>query len=345
MWSFLFSRRSKIRSTEKAEAEREQFGKDIQFFTTLIESGKPARYKQLKSYIESADFKAKRKALRKFRWRPRTSEEKWKNSNEYKLFMEYRQLTKDPELTRLSSLVCNPVFNRYRQWFLTFEDHFTGMSLDSRKWIVRYYAGERLLKDTYGVGKDLHLFQPHNVSVKDNSLLLIFKKEQAQGKYWDDRLGVIAKTFAYTSGMVNTALSFRQCLGRFEAKIKINGSEADQCFWLAGDGLLPHVNIMKFGKEGYRAGCFTNCLTEDCDDTELRKQVKLKPGYYIFSLEWTCDKLFWKINDCIVRESENKLPQIPLFVGLSLGATREVTEIPQPMQVDWVRVYTKNNAD
>lgn len=345
MWSFLFSRRIKIRSTEKAEAEREQFGKDIQFFTTLIESGKPARFKQLKAWVESNDFKAKRKALRKFRWRPRTPQEKWTNSNEYKLFMEYRQLTKDPELTRFLALAGNPVFNRYRQWYLTFEDDFTGTSLDNAKWIVRYYAGERLLKDTYGVGLDVQLFKPHNVSVRENNLCLVFRKEQAEGKYWDARLGVIAKTFAYTSGMVSTALSFRQCLGRFEAKIKINNSEVDQCFWLAGDGLLPHVNILKFGKEGYRAGCFTKCLMEGCDDTELHKQVKLKPGYYIFSLEWTSDKLFWKINDCIVREAENKLPQIPLFVGLSLGATREVTKIPLPMQVEWVRVYTKNNAD
>lgn len=345
MWSFLFSNRIKIRSTRKAEAEREKFGKDIRFYTALIESGKPARLKQLKTMVESAEYKAKRKAFRAFTWKSRTPEEKWANSDEHKLFMEYKQLKNDPELSRFCDLAGDPVFKRYRQWCMTFEDTFSGMSLNTGKWIVRYYAGERLLKDTYGVGQDIQLFQPQNVSVSENNLNLVFKKEQTEGKYWDARLGVIAKKYAYTSGMVNTALSFRQCLGRFEAKIKINNSEVDQCFWLAGDGLLPHVNIVNFSKAGYRAGCFTKRQMEGCDDTELRKQVKLKPGYYIFTLEWTPDKLIWKINDCTVRETENRLPQLPLFVGLSLGATREIAETPQSMQVEWVRVYTKNNAD
>lgn len=345
MWSFLFSSRIKIRSTRKAEAEREKFGKDIRFFTALIESGKPARLKQLKAKVESTEFKAKRKAYRAFIWQSRTPEEKRAHGEERKLLIEYKQLKNDRELTRFYALAGDPVFNRYRQWHMTFEDTFPGMTLNTGKWIVRYYTGERLLKDTYGVGQDIHLFQPRNASVGENNLNLVFKKEQTEGKYWNNRLGIIAKTYAYTSGMVNTALSFRQCLGRFEAKIKINSGEVDQCFWLAGDAMFPHVDIMKFSKAGYRSGCFTKRLNEGRDDTELRKLIKLKPGYYIFTLEWAPDKLIWKINDCTVRETENRLPQQPLFVGLSLGATREIAETPQSMQVEWVRVYTKNNAD
>lgn len=346
MWSFLFSHRIKVRKTQKAEAERDKFREDNDFCTFLKESGKPAHFERLEAWVQSPEYESRMRMLKRFSWKSRKPEEKWSSSEERRQMLEYKQLKKHRDLRRYYALLKDPVFNQYRRWKLTFEDRFSDLYPDLKKWIVRYYAGERFLKDSYGVGKDVQLFMPGNVGFNEKGLCLEFRKEAIEGKYWDPKLGVVSRRYAYTSGMVNTALTFRQQQGRFEAKIRVDNSEVEQCFWLAGDGLLPHVNIMKYSKQGYQSNCFTDFNQSDDSDTFTGKPLMLKPGYYIFTFDWTADKLVWKINDCVIKSSHNRLPDLPLFAVLSLGATANIAEekaLPEKMQVEWVRFYTENN--
>lgn len=347
MWSFLFPHRIKVRKTQKAEAERDKFREDNDFCSFLKDSGKPAHFEKLEAQILSPEYESRKRLLKKFSWKSRRPEEKWSLSKERKQMLEYKQLKKDQDLRRYYTLLKDPVFNQYRCWQLTFEDRFSGPYLNSEKWIVRYYAGERLLKDSYGVGKDVQLFMSGNVELNEKGLCLEFRKESVEGKYWDSKLGIVNKRYAYTSGMVNTALSFRQHKGRFEAKIRVDNSEVEQCFWLAGDGLLPHVNIMKCGQQGFLSQCLTDFNQVNTSDQFADKPVRLKSGYYIFTFDWTAEKLVWKINDCVIKSSQNKLPDLPLFAVLSFGSTKNIVAenvLPAKMQVEWVRFYTENNS-
>ncbi len=345
MWPFLFPGRIRIRSTRKAENERMKFREDHRFFTALKASGLPDRYQKLEEKIGSDDFNIRCRQLRKFSWKRKA--ERWKESEAFHDLRAYRRLKKDPELRRYYELKKDPVFYQYRSWSLTFEDHFN--TFERSKWITRYYAGERFLQATYGVGRDVQLFIPDNVRVREGHLYLEFRQQQINGKYWDPRWGIITKDYGYTSGMVNTALSFRQKLGRFEVKLEIPAdSSLDYCFWLTGDRFYPHINIVKFGSKGYEAGCFLGNPGEEQDVEQLKRKVRLKSGFYIFTFDWLEDRMIWKINDCVVKTLKIHLPDAPaLYACLSLGTTEELGEVrlPEMMKVEWVRFYTKNKFD
>lgn len=345
MWPFLFSGPIRIRSTRKAENERMKFRENHRFFTALKESGLPDRYQKLERKIGSDDFRVRCRQLRKFSWKRKA--ERWKESEAFRDLRAYRRLRKNPELQRYYALKKDPVFCQYYSWKLTFEDDFS--TLEQSRWITRYYAGERFLRDTYGVGRDVQLFIPDNVKVGERGAYLEFRQQQINGKYWDPRLGIVAKTYDYTSGMINTALSFRQNLGRFEIKLEIPADSAlDYCFWLTGDRFYPHINVVKFGPKGYEAGCFLGNPGEDQNVQQLKRKVCLKSGVYIFTFDWLEDRMIWKINDCMVKTLKIHLPDAPaLYACLSLGSTEEPGEscLSETMRVEWVRFYTKNKVD
>lgn len=347
MWPFLFSKRFKIRSTVEAEKERMKFKEDYRFFMALREKGIPDRYAELEEKINSESFKRSCRELRRFSWRRKPSRIRWSESEEYRLLKEYSKLKKSSELHRYQNLKKSVIFNQYAVWKLSFEDVFN--TFDSSRWIRRYYAGEFFLKDTYGVGKDAQVFMPANVSIRKERLFLEFRKEEINGKYWDPRLGIVAKKYGYTSGMVNTALSFRQYLGRFEVKLKVEADSClERCFWLSGEGIYPHVNVVKFGRKGYEADCFSQERSGIPESERMQKKVKLKSGFYIFTFDWLEDKMVWKINDCVVKTQEIHLPVVsPMYVCLSLGATEnlEGVRLPEKMEVDWIRCYTKNGKE
>lgn len=339
MLSFLFHR-LKIHSIRKAEAERQYLHDVNRFYEDVQGTGKPVRYEELGVRVGDADFQTRVRNLRRFAWKLYKPQSSWKTSEEYKILTEYRALSKDKDLRRYLRLKGNPLLDEYRSWKVVFEDHFSGLYLDTTKWITRYYAGELFLNDTYAVGKDVHLFKSDNVMMREGRLCLEFRKEIGEGKYWDPSRGIIAGQYAYTSGLVSTALSFRQGQGRFEAKIRVKDSAVSMCFWLAGDGVYPHINVMKLDHGYYDAGCFCG----DGEEKQHRKlRIRLKKGCYIFTLDRTAEELVWKINDCTVKRERNRLTDIPLYAVFSLGSVQPVPDkkLPVRMHVEWVRFLCK----
>ena len=57
-----------------------------------------------------------------------------------------------------------------------------------------------------------------------------------------------------------------------------------------------------------------------------------------FTLEWTSDKLVWKINDTLVFTQTTDIPQDPMYVFLSGGLDKPINGTTS-MEIDWVRVY------
>lgn len=125
-------------------------------------------------------------------------------------------------------------------WVVTFEDDFSGSSLDRSKWHTRYiYDNGKLnyLKDEkqrYGENGN-HVF-------KDGILNLVAQGPNAKG--------------LYPSGMIRSRQTFRY--GYFEARIKLpKGRGLWPAFWLNSDydkrGKLswpPEIDIMEFVQNG-----------------------------------------------------------------------------------------------
>lgn len=305
------------------------------------------RYEELKALVETEGFALRKRELRRFRWRARPDGQTWKNSSERMQWLDYRQLKKNAAVQRYGALTKDPFFNACREWKAVFEDRFTGMALDESKWMSRYYAGGLLLKDTYGVGNDRQLFRPANVGLKEGQLWLECRKEAVRGKFWDMRLGVVAKAYDYTSAIAHTGHAFRQRYGRFEAKIRVDRSPVGQYFWLSADGTKAHINIMKFDADGYEASYYLEQRQKQvvCSGPAVR----LVPGWYIFTFDWSPGQWIWKINDCVVGQVRGEVADaVPaLYAGFSLRVEKEVPEkdLPVVMPVEWIRFYVMNNIN
>lgn len=176
------------------------------------------------------------------------------------------------------------------------------------------------MNDTYGVGNDVQLFTPDNVSLQGSAAVLSFRKESIIGKYWDQKLGIREKEYEYTSGMISTAAVFRQRYGRFEAKIKLNHSPVTSCFWMLGNTDMPHIEIMKCQADGVYMGRVYRHKTVPKSDIQQLKEVTLGDEYYIFTFEWTEEKMVWMVNDMVVKEVRENIPDEPMYIVLSLGA-------------------------
>jgi len=65
---------------------------------------------------------------------------------------------------------------------------------------------------------------------------------------------------------------------------------------------------------------------------------KYSNDYFIYSLEWTPDKLVWKINGAEVFTQTSDVPQEPMYVLLAGGLDKAINGMTS-MEIDWVHVY------
>lgn len=307
--------------------------KKFRHYAEVKTTALPQEFEKLTSYIKSDEFRKNREYL--------LNKKRYETTDDYKLLCEYGELKKRPDIVKYFSLQSDVHFKNICRWEPVFSDNFKGGRLDEQKWITRYYAGERFLNDTYGVGKDVQLFTPENISFTDRSVLLNFKKEQIIGKFWDASLGIREKKYDYTSAILSTACAFRQCYGRFEAKVKMNHLSVVQCFGMRADTDMPHIEVMKAGVNGLQMGQIHTSKGRVINDVIPLKDVRLSNDFYIFTLEWTREKMVWMINDTVVREVHENIPDIPMYIFFSLGCTQEPGAkcIPSRMEIEWVRFY------
>jgi beta-glucanase (GH16 family) len=74
------------------------------------------------------------------------------------------------------------------------------------------------------------------------------------------------------------------------------------------------------------------------------KKIKTSAGsryardFFIYSLEWTSEKLIWKINGEEFFRQTGDIPQVPMYVILSGGTEKPISGMTT-MEIDWVRIY------
>jgi hypothetical protein len=299
------------------------------------------RMKELEQTIASEDFK---KVKDYMALKPQA---KYEQSGEYKLESEYLELKKSEKLIWYQKLLKKNEFDKLKEWELTFEDDFIGDSLDKSKWMTNYYWGEKLLQDTYALPGDKHFYtKGRNLELTESVLKIVTKKEQASGKAWDPIVGFKNQEFDYTSGLISTGKSFRQKYGKVRAKVRMSGAPVRQAVWMVADKILPHVDVAKIEKGKLFYGNFWGNIAEKGG---VRKKIakkgagKFTSDYFIYSIEWSPEKIVWKINEKVVLTQSQGIPQDPMYLVLSAGVSNGIADhqLPASMEVDWVRVYKK----
>jgi hypothetical protein len=300
--------------------------KEYANFLNTDGSARLSRYNELKDYTASAEFKEKKNYL--------LDKKRFEKTEMFKELQEFDKLKKSEDIIWYFKVKDSNKFDILKHRELTFSDEFEGDKLDTKTWLTNYFWGDKLLKDRYSIGDDLHAFtEKDNFEIRNSLLKIITKPQKTEGKVWS-KDGFKTKEFAFTSGIVNTSKSFRQKYGTFTAKVKLGNPSAKSAFWMLGDKITPHVDICRTANGKVVFDLFAS----------PEKRVKASLGskyandFFIYSLEWTPDKMVWKINDTEVMTQTADVLQEPMYLSMSGGLDKSINSLTA-MEIDWIRVY------
>ncbi len=270
--------------------------------------------------------------------------ERYKQTDEYKLLQKYEAAISKENIKNYFSLKDTTKFDELKAYETTFFDDFEGSKLDSEKWINNYFWGKALMNEGYSLVTDKHFItNGKNIEVKNSVCKIVTRKEKAEGKSWDPRIGFYPRNFEYTSGLISTGESFRQKTGRFQAKVKLNSlSTVTNAFWMVSEKMLPQIDIFKTGNKN-KISVSNHWGKKIQSSLGKFSGTKYTNDFFIFTLDWTPEKLTWKINDVVVKEETNGLPDDPMYIIFSSGLQQEVdnSALPSSMEIDWVRCLKK----
>ena len=176
----------------------------------------------------------------------------------------------------------------------------------------------------------------------DNKARIVTRTEKAEGLVWIPEHGFSDGKFDFTSGLISTARSFRQKYGIFTAKVKMAPGSVTQAFWMVGNQMLPHIDVAKYD----RGKLFCNFFWPSRNGSPHRSVSKTAGtryanNFYIYTLEWTPNKLTWKINGKVFKTQTSGVPQDEMYINFSTSLKEYGSEsdLPSAMEIDWIRVY------
>ena len=107
--------------------------------------------------------------------------------------------------------------------------------------------------------------------------------------------------------------------------------------------MLPHIDIARASRKDRVGSYWGNPNVKGGVDKNvgLREQEQIWHGFPDFSLEWTKDKLVWKINGITIRTTTQGVPQVPMYHQHQFLIVQGCKRIRFAglVEVDWIRCY------
>jgi beta-glucanase (GH16 family) len=119
------------------------------------------------------------------------------------------------------------------------------------------------------------------------------------------------------------------------------GGSVAQSFWMVSDTMLPHVDVARFENGKLYANYFWGNSQSGNKSLSKTGGTKYADEYFIYSLEWTPNKLTWKINGKVFKTQTSGVPQEEMYINFSSNLKKDASEsgLPSAMEIDWIRVY------
>jgi beta-glucanase (GH16 family) len=317
--------------------------KENKNYTNLHNSDRIKKFEEAKAYIESDEF------IRFKAYATKSPKKRWQESKEFEKLQEYEALKGNDKIVWYFKNADSKKFNWHRVWSETFFDDFSGKKIDTKKWLTRYYWGDKMFKGSYSLSHDKHFVTDGaNLVIDDGHLHIVTRKEEIKGKSWSHEYGFITREFGYTSGLINTGNSFQQKYGTFEAKIKFHSSaDLQNAFWLVSKTLVPRIDIANAREKVVFGTAWGDPKNPSSikNNSKTKKRSKFTSDYFIFCLEWTPLRLKWKINGMEIASTTQGVPSESMYLVLSSGLQKDVNNglLPAMMEIDWVRCYQHND--
>lgn len=304
--------------------------KEYANFLNIDGSSRLERYNELREYVSTDKFKEKKAYLLDIK--------RFEKTEEFKDLQEYEKLKKNEDIIWYFKVKDSDKFDVLKKKELTFVDDFDGDRLDTSKWLTNFYWGDKLLHDRYSTETDLHAYtEKDNFEIRNSLLKIHTKPQRVTGKVWSASSGFKTKEFTYTSGLINSGKSFRQKYGIFSAKIKLGNPAARNNFWMLADKITPHIDICRTSN----GKVWADYAPEAGRLAKSSIGSRYANDFYIYTLEWTPDKLIWRINGEEIFRQKSNVPQEPMYILLAGGLDKPINGMTT-MEVDWVRVYQVN---
>ncbi|RXQ95113.1 glycosyl hydrolase family protein [Ancylomarina salipaludis] len=309
--------------------------KKHKIYLEVSESNLLQEIEALKTELASEEFISEKNYL--------LDKKRFEKSEAFNRLITYKELSEAESFKKYFKLKKKNDFDQIKEWKLTFSEDFEGTELDKEKWITRYYWGDVLMNDAYALPHEGHIYTEKNITIANSIARLETRKEKAQGKVWDAKFGFIPTEFDYTSALISTGKSFRQKYGLFEAKIKVSDiKNVMHAFWMLSDRNLPHIDIARTSSCGKLIPAHINGSEEKPFVSQSKVNgLDWTNDFFIYSLEWTPNKLVWKINDVVVKTETENIPQEPMYLILSSGVSNLNSNVNAVMEIDWVKCYEK----
>ena len=269
---------------------------------------------------------------------------KYELSEEHKKEVEYKELKNSEKIQWYFKTKKKYPFRGIEKWNLIFEDHFDTNMTDPSRWMFRYINGDRLIKKPYVLADDMHAFTDgKNIEIRGSQLSIITREEKAKSHTWSPLTGFMEQEFNYTSDLLSSAKGYNSRYGLYKAKVRIGASGVTQAFSLMSDQMLPHIDVFKFENNRLFAGNFwkngnKKGFTSSVDKTRGSRYTS---DFFIYSLEWSPEKLVWKINDVIFKVETRGIPETDMHMVFNASLKKDARNLalPSRMDIDWVRVY------
>jgi beta-glucanase (GH16 family) len=313
--------------------------KELKNYLDLHNSKRIGKFEELKEYISSDEF------IRFKAYATKSPKKRWHESKEFEKLQEFESLKESEKIKWYFKNISSKKFDWHRVWSETFFDSFSEKKLDTKKWLTRYFWGDKMFKGSYSLSHDKHFVTDgDNLLIDGGRLHIITRKEEVVGKSWSSSYGFVTRNFGFTSGLINTGNSFQQKYGTFEAKIKFHPSaEIQNAFWMLSKTFVPRIDIANARKKVIFGTAWGDPKAPGSirNNSKTKKRSKLSSDFFIYSLEWTPLRLTWKINGMEVASTAQGVPAEPMYLLLGCGLQEEINNgiLPAMMEIDWVRCY------
>ena len=323
---------------EKYKAS-EAFRKEIRYNQLLKRSKgdeKSEELEKLDEYISSEEF------IKQKQYLTMKPVERYETTDEYQKETEYSTLKKSEKVIWYYRTKKKYPFKEIQKWDLTFDEKFNKSKLDRSKWMTRYFWGDQTMKSSFVLEDDKSFITDgDNIEFYDNKARIVTKSNNVEGLVWRVEQGFVLEDFDFTSGLISTAKSFKQRYGVFNAKIKMAGGSVAQAFWMVSETILPHIDVARFENGKLYSNYFWGKGSSPNKSLSKAGGAKYADEYFIYTLEWTPNKLTWKINGKVFKTQTSGVPQEEMYINFSSNLKKDAAEngLPSAMEIDWVRVY------
>lgn len=220
-------------------------------------------------------------------------------------------------------------------WQLTFDEEFTGSTLDMHKWTAS--------EGTFPTREDpLQYFLPGNVRVGSGHLRITSEHRLSHG-------------FQYTSGEIRTLDKFSQQYGRLETRCRFpNALGAWSAVYLlpANDDWPPEIDAAEhIGRDPFKI-YLTNHWKDGFGQHQQANRDWLNPttdwsAWHTYALEWQPNTVSWYIDGILRGKAFGPVSDLPMYIRINLAVGGGFAGEPQPkawpqtLEVAYVRMYRR----